>query len=337
MNRIISFSLLLLLIIPVLAQPFEQRQRWVFYNTENFFDPADNPDTEDDDFTPQGSRHWNYGRMKEKYNNLAKVLIASGEGMAPAVIGLAEVENDSCIYRLLHNTPLYEWNYRSVVTRSLDRRGINVALLYQSDEFRLLGWESWRIEMPQGNKPTRDLLHAWGRVVGGDTVDVVIAHLPSRRGGARQSAPAREAAQSRMFIAIDSLNQTRSHFNVVVMGDMNDMPTDVKLPEGSELENLMLPLHKDLLRGRIPYGSHKYQGEWGFLDQIWVNRSLIEAVADKTKNVWVDGASSVAFPFMLTEDNTHLGHRPLRSFYGYNYEGGFSDHLPVKVDLHIRY
>jgi len=327
------------------AQHFEQCHRLAFYNVENYFDPADNPATGDDEYTPQGDRHWGYGRMKQKYNNIAKVLMAVGEGTPPVVIGLAEVENDSCIYRLLHNTSLFDWHYRYVITDSKDTRGINIAMLYQPDEFRLLGWESWRVEMPKGIKPTRDLLHAFGRIVGGDTLDVVFCHLPSRLGGAKQSDPARKAAHKRLFSAIDSLALIRENLHVVVMGDMNDMPNDIRFPKGSGMINLMLPLQKSLLQGKIPYGSHKYQGEWGFLDQVWVNKALEKdshRESDATDgqsntDIWIDNVGSVAYPFMLTEDNTHLGHRPLRSYYGYQYEGGFSDHLPIKVDLHIRY
>jgi len=332
----VVFCLSFFLTGSLMAQSFEMRQRLLFYNTENFFDPSDNPATDDDEYTPEGARHWSYGRMKQKYNSIAKVLVAAGEGHAPAVIGLAEVENDSCIYRLLHSTSLYSWQYKYVMTNSLDTRGINLALLYQPDEFRLLGWESWRVVMPKGIKPTRDLLHAFGRVVGGDTLDVVVCHLPSRLGGAKQSAPARKAAQNRLFVAIDSLRQVRGSLHLVVMGDMNDMPDDIKFPHNSGLTNLMQPLQRQLLRGKISYGSHKYQGEWGFLDQAWVNDEML-ADDEALSNVRVLDAGPVAYPFMLTEDNTHLGHRPLRSYYGYKYEGGYSDHLPIKVDISISY
>ena len=38
---------------------------------------------------------------------------------------------------------------------------------------------------------------------------------------------------------------------------------------------------------------------------------------------------------MMTDDVTHQGQRPLRSYYGYRYEGGYSDHLPIVLDLNI--
>lgn len=42
------------------------------YNIENFFDPEDNPDKNDDDFTPDGSYHWTVTRMKDKAAKLAR-------------------------------------------------------------------------------------------------------------------------------------------------------------------------------------------------------------------------------------------------------------------------
>ena len=330
--RLLLLSLLLFGVSPLSAQSFQLAGKLLFYNTENFFDPADNPLTDDDDYTPEGARHWSYARMKHKYMNLARVIVAAADGKAPMIVGLAEVENDSCVYRLLHHTPLREWEYSSVITQSQDRRGINVALLYKADVFEMIGWESWRVSMPEGSKPTRDMLHAWGVVPNGDTLDVEICHLPSRLGGTQKSQRARAAAHKRLFMAIDSLQRVRKEACVVVMGDMNDAPNDVKLPRKSGLQNLMLPLERSLKLGQIPFGSHKYQGKWTFLDQIWVSKNMCGPEAGK---LWVKNAAPVAVPFMLTEDNTHLGHRPLRSYYGYEYEGGYSDHLPVGIDLYL--
>lgn len=308
----------------------------LFYNCENLFDPSDNPLTDDDEYTPDGIRHWTSVRQYAKVLNIAKVILAAGEGQAPAIVGLAEVETDSCLFRLTHQTSLREYGYDYIITQSQDTRGINVALLYQADDYRVLGHESLRVQMPAGFKPTRDMLHAWGRVVGGDTLDVIVCHLPSRRGGAAQSAPARKAAHRRLRTAIDSLEAVRQHPHIAVMGDMNDDAALRSLRRnmgfGQCLHNLMLPLHRQLLRGKQPYGTHKYQGEWSILDQLWVDDGLLPSPGNR---LWISDVRIVCYPFMLVDD--HLGHRPMRSFYGYTYEGGFSDHLPIAAQLHIRF
>lgn len=319
----------------------------VFYNCENLFDTIDNPLTHDEEYTPIGERHWTGFRQYEKMLNIARVLVAAGEGQPPILVGLAEVENDSVVHRLTHGTPLREWDYKYVITHSDDARGINVALLYQPMEFRLIGHEPIKIVMPEGARSTRDLLHVWGRIVNTDTLDVIVCHLPSQLGGARQSAPNRHAALQTLSDHVDSVLSVRLHPHVLVMGDMNESPSSKNLRRlplfDKSLDNLMAPLQRDLTRGRRSVGSHKYHGKWSFLDQFWCNRPHYSDTDEKEKpntrgtSVWVDCVEVVVFPFMLTEDDTHLGHRPLRSYYGYRYEGGFSDHLPIKLKLHVRY
>lgn len=334
-------------------QPFHETEHAIlFYNCENLFDFSDDPLKQDDEFTPQGSRHWTSYRQYEKLVGFAKVIVDAGEGKPISLIGLAEVENDSVLHRLVKGTALWRWDYSYVITRSDDVRGVNVALLYQPTDFRLLGWEALKIPLPKGSRPTRDLLHAWGRVVGGDTLDVVVCHLPSRLGGTRFSAPKRSAAHRTISQLCDSLDQIRLHPHVLVMGDMNDSP-DTRLLRrnmqfGNGLYNLMDSLQSDLFRLKRSIGTHKYQGQWSILDQFWVNQALLpeektirnqpqQADSFSLCRLWVDSVRIICYPYLLVEDYTHLGHRPKRSYYGYQYEGGFSDHLPIRLNLHVRY
>lgn len=326
------------------AQTVEQVQKVMFYNCENLFDPTDDPDKQDDDYTPAGSHHWTSYRLYEKLLNLSKVVVAAGEGTPPMLIGLAEVENDSVVQRLIGGTPLRRWEYQYVMTHSDDVRGINVALLYQPMDFRLLGYKPVKISMPQGSKPTRDLLHVWGRIVNADTLDIIVCHLPSRLGGTIKSNANRVAAYMALGHLVDCVNHCRLNPHVIVMGDMNDTPQSrlmrKSLDWDTSLHNLMQPLQNALLRGKISFGSHKYKGKWRFIDQFWVNTSMAKTInPDNQHNcsVWVEGADVVHESFMMVEDETHLGHRPLRSFYGFRYEAGFSDHLPITLNLHISY
>lgn len=332
-QRLFLFSLLWLATGPINAQPHEQVLKVCFWNVENLFDPADNPATNDDEFTPEGERRWTHRRQYAKLLRLTQVLMAIGEGQAPALVGLAEVENDAVMQRWTRHTPLRKWNYRYVMTDSRDRRGINVALMYDSAVFHLLGHESWSVVMPRGINPTRDLLHAWGQLHSGDTLDVVVCHLPSRRGGAMKTAANRRAVRQRLQQAADSLLRERQSPRLLVMGDMNASPqASAKSGTYSGLINLMLPLERALMRTPGRVGSYKFRGEWTFLDHLLVN----EAMLDSAKAVWVSGARSVAFLFMLTDDVAYPGHRPLQEYRGFGHEGGFSDHLPVCLDLRVR-
>lgn len=321
-------------------------------------DTVDCPQKQDNEFLPSASRHWTPRRYYQKIRNLTKVLLAVSQGQMPALLGLAEVENGDILKYWLNDTPLREYGYRYLITHSPDVRGINVALVYQPMDFRLLGSRSLRLPMPEGSRPTRDILHAWGRLIGGDTLDVMVCHLPSRSGGVAATQESRTAAHRQLRSLIDSLLHCRQHPKIIVMGDMNDYPStrslirNMRLADPAEacfsspcqrdtLFGLMLPLHRQLLRGTLPTGSHKYQGRWGFLDHFFVNGALLDtlSVGNDRENtrLSVTNVYPFALPFMLTDETTTLGQRPLRSYYGFKYEGGYSDHLPIVLDLRLQY
>lgn len=315
-----------------------QHQHVMFWNVENAFWPADDPLTDDDEFTPQGTRHWTMSRLRQKLLQLTRVIVAAGDGRAPMLVGLAEVEGDSVMEYWTRHTPLYDQHYRYVSTHGPDRRGIQTALLYQPTDFRLISARGHSVALPQGTRPTRQVLHAAGRLVSGDTLDVLVCHLPSQLGGARQSRPQREAAHRTVMQLADSITATRVRANIIIMGDMNDTPSRRHRWWGSDYQNLMVELQRSLHRHPSRFGSHKYQGEWSYLDQFIVSPSLVPSVAnpnDTLSTLVTQAPSSFALPFMLTTDESHLGHRPRRSYYGYQYEGGYSDHLPIVLPIDV--
>ncbi|MGM0498283.1 MAG: endonuclease, partial [Bacteroidota bacterium] len=38
--------------------------------------------------------------------------------------------------------------------------------------------------------------------------------------------------------------------------------------------------------------------------------------------------------FLLEKDEKYIGKKPYRTYVGFKYNGGFSDHLPIILDLH---
>lgn len=339
---IIACCVILFVLFPLrgLAQQQIYHEQAMFWNVENVFWPEDDPARDDDEFTPQGVRHWTQGRLRHKLLQLTRVILAAGKGRAPMLVGLAEVEGDSVMQYWTQHTPLWDQHYEYIVGEGPDRRGIQTALLYQPSDFRVLQSGSYEVFLPSGTHPTRSILHAAGRVVSGDTLDVLVCHLPSRLGGARQSQPARDAAHSRVMQLADSLISIRWQPHIIIMGDMNDYPSGRKAWWGSGYQNLMLPLQKSLRRHPSQIGSHKYQGEWGFLDQFIVNRSWSDNSGSgnvEQTGCYFGNPRAFAPDFILTDDETHLGHRPHRSYYGYQYEGGYSDHLPILLDLTISF
>ena len=304
----------LCLAFPALAQ---ESFRILFWNTENLFDYKDDPKKNDNEFLPDATRRWTYFRYRDKLKNLAKGIIASGDEYVPDLVGLCEVENDSCLYDLTRRSPLKEAGYRYVMTDSPDQRGIDVALLYQRGSFKLLQHQSIRIPFKQVKKaPTRDILHVVGKVVSGDTLDVWVVHYPSRRGGKAKSEPYRLLVAEILKHAVDSVMQVRQNPNVVIMGDFNDGPSSPvmkKLCSDGRLVNLM--------QGKKE-GTYRYRGAWEILDQFLVSENV------RTKN-----AEVLQHPFLLEEDEKYGGNKPFRTYNGMRYQGGFSDHLPIILDL----
>ncbi|MDR0613679.1 MAG: endonuclease [Dysgonamonadaceae bacterium] len=336
--KIKSFGSIILLFLCVSVYG-QNNFRVMFYNVENLFDTADNPHKNDEEFLPDGRRRWSQKRYYTKINNLAKVIGSAGEWGVPAIIGLCEVENEKVMQDLVKNSPLKKADYRFIVTSSPDRRGINVALLYQRDRFKYLGHRAYAIHFPYNKrKATRDILHVTGQVLSRDTVDVFVCHFPSRIGGEIKSEPDRIYTASVLKSKVDSLMLVRKNASIIIMGDFNDEPSNKSIaqtlnatsvsqkPEAKKLYNLFPHLEKKT-------GSYKYKGQWNMLDQIIVSGNLISGGG--SFKVLPHTATVFSRNFMLTEDKTNGGKRPRKTFNGMKYENGYSDHLPVFVDFKI--
>lgn len=311
----------------------------MFYNVENLFDTHDNPQKDDNDFLPDGFMRWTEWKYWEKLKNITRVVTAVGGMHSPALVGLCEVENDSTLFDLTKRSPLRAQGYEYIITNSPDTRGINVALLYQRHKFNLINCKEYEIEFSGKNKkPSRNILHATGRVINLDTLDVFICHFPSRSDGQKTTEPSRIEAAKYLKIKIDSISEIRDKPNILVMGDFNDFPANKSLSEvlnakgtddGTELINLFYNNSDD-----PELGTYKYRGVWGILDQIIVNRNMLS----NESTIFVKNMKAYIYDedFLLEDDNKYYGKKPYRSNLGPRYNGGYSDHLPVYTDLIIR-
>lgn len=314
--------------MPLWAQTRTQAFRVMFYNVENLFDPYDDPNTRDDEFLPTGMRRWGFKRYYHHLQQTARVILAAGEWQTPALVGLCEVESDSVLIHLTQRTLLRKQHYAYCLTKGSDARGIQCALLYQPSQFKQVGQASHRIPFTQAGRRSRDLLHVWGKVITGDTLDVFVCHFPSRSGGQRETEPARLDAARYLRHLCDSLFGVRQTANFLLMGDFNDAPTDrsLRVIEASSQPNQQIT-NLFAAPQTIPFeGSHKHQGTWAQLDQLLISQQWLLHLKK--------GSPSVFAPaFLLTEDKAHNGMRPKRNYHGMQYEGGYSDHLPVVADF----
>lgn len=320
--------------------------RVVSYNVENLFDTYHDSLKNDYEFLPESVRHWNYSKYKKKLNDIGRTLIAVGEWTPPALVALCEVENDSVLYDLTHYSVLSEVGYRYVLTHSNDERGIDVALLYQRGLFKLLDNHSITIDKPRpSDRPTRDILHVSGMLLNGDTLDILIAHFPSRSGGAKESEPYRLKAAHRLKQAADSIISLRQYPQLLIMGDFNDYPHNRSIKKIIQAEALVpgnTPRNDQLyhllarkVQKEKNYGSYKYQGEWGLLDHLIVSGNLLKPDAPLTTSEAHAGVARL--PFLLVPDKRFGGVQPFRTYIGPRYEGGISDHLPVWAEFRLIY
>ena len=49
-----------------------------------------------------------------------------------------------------------------------------------------------------------------------------------------------------------------------------------------------------------------------------------------------DKVDILKFPFLMEEDDRYGGDTPFRTYWGKRYHGGYSDHLPVLMELEIK-
>lgn len=313
--------------------------RVMFYNVENLFDTKNDSLKNDEEFLPEATKKWTYYRYKEKLTKIAKVIVASGNENVPDLVGLSEVENDTCLRDLVKYSPLHEAGYRYVMTDSPDARGIDVALLYQRSSFKLLD----KVEIPIPHEklrrsPTRNILYVSGQVLSGDTLDVFVCHMPSRAGGEEKSEPFRMATCYVLKAAVDAVMDVRQNPNILIMGDFNDYPYNRSLTQmlkAAKPKKKVEPRALYNLMYGMKGGTNRYRGEWGILDQIIVSGTMLQPT--NSIRTTPTKAQILRHPFLLEEDDRYGGYIPSRTYIGMRYHGGFSDHLPVCVDLEIGY
>ncbi len=313
----------------------------LFYNVENLFDTRDDTLKLDEEFLPEGSRHWSKSKYNEKINHIYKTLIASGEWDPPALIGLCEVENEKVLKHLVYGTPLSKMEFGFVHYESPDRRGIDVALLYRKEIFLPLYSKAIHVSMKDNpGFRTRDILYVKGIFpFNGDTLHVFVNHWPSRRGGMLESEHKRINAARILRKNLDSLFLISEHPAILIMGDFNDTPENTSIKAGLNAKSLKDRITPQTITNlaessEVGMGSYKYQGVWQQLDQIMVSGVLLM----ENNSLYVDRNSfTIVQPeFLLRNDDKNLGEMPYRTYSGFKYEGGFSDHLPVKVSLILR-
>lgn len=306
-----------------------------FYNLENLFDTINNNGKYDLEFSPKGKNNWDSRKYLKKIDNLSYAISqmkTKTTPLGPAVIGVSEIENITVLQDLVAAKNVKDMNLQIVHHDSPDHRGVDVGLLYNPRLFKLINVTNHYLHIPdQPNFRTRDQMCVVG-LLGGCRVGIIVNHWPSRRGGEEQSSYLREAAASLSKHIADSLLAIDPNMGIVVMGDLNDDPSNTSCAvtlggkrnkEDVQPGGFFNPFWALLDQG---IGSYIYRGGWDLFDQIIINYNLLNGNSGLT----FSAAEVINREFLKQQDGAYKGY-PFRTFSGGAWTGGFSDHFPTQV------
>ena len=303
----------------------------VFYNIENLFDIYDDELTNDDDFLPTSAKKWTKKRYRNKIFKVGSVISKIGFDIAkkpPALIGLAEVENSLVLTDLIQSQELMQYNYGFVHHDSPDDRGIDVALLYDKDEFKVESSEIFTLylETLEGERDyTRDILWVHGSL-DGEPIHVIVNHWPSRRDGEEVTSYKRMIASKKVLEIILKIKVQFQDPKIIVIGDFNDNPNDSSIQHLINNEELYNSTERLWTRDR---GSLNHDFQWKLFDQILISKNLMKP----NQNGYHFDFANIFDEKFVTQFHGKYKGQPFRTYVGKKYMGGFSDHFPVYAVL----
>jgi predicted extracellular nuclease len=298
-----------------------------FYNLENLFDTENNEFTLDKDYTPKGDLEWTQDKYLRKIENLSYVISKIGTKkvkLPPILLGVAEVENKTCLEDLIHTEKLQAFDYDFIHYDSPDERGIDVAFLYQKQYFEVTNSETYTLFLSDefnGRDYTRDVLLISGNLFG-EPIYIIVNHWPSRYNGTKASNEKRVKAATLVQNVINDIYKENKSPNIIIMGDFNDEPKNESL-KNHLITNDFYNLMNDL-QGKNK-GSVRYYGKWYLFDQIIINKALLNENSSKL----IFKSAEIFNDHFLKETSNKRKGAPKRTFIGKWHQGGYSDHFPV--------
>lgn len=314
-----------------------------FYNLENLYHPLSTDSLRDKEFSPKGGNAWTMDKYEKKLANMAFALNEMGKEFGGlAAVGVSEIGNRQVLEDLLDTKPLQGKSYKIIHYDSPDWRGIDVGLLYDSTRFEYTKSSSHAFPYEKGlemgvtseNFKTRDALLVEGKIAN-EKVAIMVNHWPSRRGD--KSSVSRELSALIFKNLYDSLMQVDPKVKVVMMGDLNDDPSD---PSCAVVLNAKKYIH-DVEPGGLyntmwekfskGIGTLVYQGKWNLFDQIIISENLLERGNDYS-TLKFRKAEVFNRDFLIQKTGKFKGN-PLRTFASGHFQNGYSDHFPTLIYL----
>jgi len=308
-----------------------------FYNVENLFDTINDETINDEEFLPTAKGQWNTAKLNHKLENIARVIASMDTNDFPDMIGLAEIENLE-VLKLLQNQKLIEdAGYELIHFADNDDRGIEVAFMFRPEFFRPIFSipKNYIIDSMPNSNP-RHIMYVKGVVATKDTIHLFINHWTSRYGGQAETVKARNAAGSFVRKMADSLFKVDLNTNIIILGDLNDNPTDESLIHHLKA----LPISENITSSQLynlalnPFLAGTgtlYYKSWDFFDQVIISTNIVKPVVGKLKAGQIE---IIHRDWMLYKGKDGVA-KPNRTYAGSKYFGGYSDHLPVMIRLSV--
>lgn len=297
-----------------------------FYNVENLLLPVTGKEQ-----IRGGLKNWNLSRYSNKLHKIAHVfeIIKENKGSLPFIIGLGEIQGAKPLNELLALPP-FNGDYGVVHYKSMDERGVDVAMLYDKRRVEVLASEpiSFFFEIadndPENYDTTRDVLFCKVKFKS-KIINVFVLHLPSKR-DLDVNKPKRSYILKEIKERINIL--LKSEESVIVMGDFNENPDDENLTAllSSDFGRKLFNPFLELFRNK---NYSTYHQRFGLLfDQIIMSDDFITG-----KSGLQFRSAEVFNDLKISNWDRKFRGRPFRTYAGTRYLGGYSDHFPVLVQF----
>ncbi|MBC5992165.1 endonuclease/exonuclease/phosphatase family protein [Pontibacter cellulosilyticus] len=306
-----------------------------FYNTQNLFDTIDDPNKDDDAFTPKGGMKWDQQKYNRKIQKLASAIAPIGGGNGPTIIGLTEVENALVLQDLIQTPELKKMKYEYIHFEMDDPQGLDLAILYKPSAFKVETKRSIKIDYP-GNFSSKDILQVNGKLQG-QPLTIFVNHWPARantRRGRQDDSRLRTAATT-LRKEINAIQASNPDANIVAIGDFDAEPRTTVMEQTLKATGRPNPYYKEELFNTFymhyvnGLGSYHSRGDFKMLDQVLISKSLISGNGLE----FVRGSAKIHDPQELKFLYGKYKGTPLPTFSGNTYFGGPSDHFPVFIQL----
>lgn len=346
MKRILFLIIAVLTFSTIFSQKKGKRyniRTAAFYNLENLFDTI-NDTSINDEASPIMEIKENRSKVYwDKINKLGDVILQIGAEKtktSPAILGVVEVENEAVLKDLVNSKKLKKKNYGIIHFNSPDKRGIDVALLYQKRYFKPVHYEVFNPNIYLNNFKiyTRDILWVNG-YLDDEEVNIIVNHWPSRRGGEAKSRPLREKAAYRVTQIIEKIRENDENAKIIIMGDFNDDPINTsfkkvlktkKKKKNVKKGDIYNPFEKMFSDGLNTLG---YRDNINLFDQIMISSPLVNKKDEKDFSTYKIFKAKIFNKRFLTQKRGKYKGYPFRSFSNGKYTGGYSDHYPVYMYL----